>query len=80
MKRRYEDVIVSCFPNQTAVQGSPFIALFLNSEIFGNRGKRHICDAKNSILRHVLPIPEKDKVILSFREGFIIKPLQRFPT
>ena len=48
----------------------------VNSVIFANRGKTHICDVKNSQLRHVLPISENDRVISSFCEGFIIAKLR----
>ena len=41
--------------------------------IFADSGKRYICDVKNSRLMHVLPISVNDRVILSFREGFIAK-------
>ena len=39
--------------------------------IFVNSVKRHICEVKNTQLRHDLPASVNDRVILPFREGYI---------
>ena len=44
---------------------------FRQNLIFTNSVERHICNFKNSQLKHGLPITVNDRVILLFREGFI---------
>ena len=44
--------------------------------IFRNRFKRHISYMKKSQLGHDLPASVKDRVILSFPEGFIFTKLR----
>ena len=43
----------------------------VNSEIFANTVKRHICDPQSSRLMHDLHVSVNDGVNLLFREGFI---------
>ena len=45
---------------------------FRENFIFANSIKRHISDVKNSRLRQGLPISINDRVILPYREGFIV--------
>ena len=46
---------------------------FRENFILAKKGKRQVCDAQTSRLRHALPISVNDRVILSFREGLIFK-------
>ena len=46
---------------------------FRENFIFANSIKRHISEVKNSRIRKDLPISINDRVILTFREGFIFK-------
>ena len=57
-----------------ALDCSPKYSKFRNFRknfLFENSVKRHICDVKYSLLRHVLPISVNDRVSSSFREGFL---------
>ena len=47
----------------------------VNSEIFANSVKRHICGVKKSLLGHDLPISVNDRVISPFREDFTFTKL-----
>ena len=44
--------------------------------IFVNNIKRHLCNVKNLLLGHDLPISVNDRVILPFREDFIFTKLR----
>ena len=50
----------------------------VNSEIFVNSVKRHICDIKKSRIGHYLPISENDRVISSILKGLIFTKLRIF--
>ena len=63
----------SCAVCHTGVGNS---SIYYNVCIFfisANSIKRHISDLKNSRLRQDLPISINDRVILPFREGFILR-------
>ena len=49
---------------------------FRENFIFANSVKRHICDARNSRLRHDIPISVNDRVISPFREDFVFTKLR----
>ena len=49
---------------------------FRENFIFANSIKRHIRDVKNSRFRQDLHLSINDRVILAFREGFIITKLR----
>ena len=49
---------------------------FRKNIIFANRVKRHICDIKNPRQGHDLPTSVNYRVILPFREGFILTKIR----
>ena len=49
---------------------------FRENFILANSVKRHICDVKNSLLRHDLPPSINDRVISPFRDSFIFTKLR----
>ena len=53
---------------------------FRENFIFANSVKRHICDVKNSRLRHDIPISVNDRVISPFREDFVFTKLRENKT
>ena len=48
----------------------------VNTEIFANSVKKHVCDAKNSRLGLDLPISVSDRVIAPFCEDFVFTKLR----
>ena len=74
LKSLSEDKIVTCRQwNEYCKFGN-----FRENFIFANSVKRHNCDVKNSRLGHDLPTSVNDRVILSFREGYILTKLRKF--
>ena len=55
---------------------SPYENGTVNSKIFANSIKTHICDIKNSRQGHDLSISENDRVISPIREDFIFTKLR----
>ena len=65
---------LKCTPEGRAIQYCKF-GNFRENIIFANSVKRHICDVKNLLPWHDLPISVNDRVISPFREDFILTKL-----
>ena len=69
-------VVVINFPENSKKVTCGKFGKFCKNFFFANSVKRHICNVKNSQLRHDLHISVNERVILPFREDFIFTELR----